>query len=332
MIALIIIFIVIYPLIQLFVVSPTRTVNIRTIVSFFFIGLFCSTAAAFILNVISTHLINPDLVSFTINPIVEETLKVLPVFVVLYYFKAGRNLGILDAMLLAAACGTGYALFEDMANFNVNYSVVSRILYSRLDGITSQWLPDGYAHISSMFLSYGSAQSHGVWAAFIGIALGFSRKMFSYRRNNLMIVYGVPFIAWLWTVWDHASYNYGRGIADNHLTKLLYDLTQRGRLLPYALAALIFIALIIEIIMINKMISRETKVFLPEENSHFSFLGEIRALFRQIWARDFDKLRRIFGIFTLRRQLAWAKLEAQGRPVAYTDELRKKIQEEIKRI
>jgi len=320
------------------VVSPTRTVSLKTIFSFFLLGLFGVTSVTFFLHTISTRFIDPNLVSYTLNPVVEETMKVLPVFLLLYFSRAGKNMGILDAMLLAAACGIGFGIFETVCWFNGRPGTIAEAMFGfDLKTGLLQWLPQEMTHWNQYFGLLTENKywvGHGVTAAFVGIALGYGRKIFRRINGMELIMVVLPGIAWLWAVLDHASYNYLCAWLFTGSSKLpplaafIYEsVDQKGLLLPKVLFLLVIIAIILEQVMIKKGLSKESGVYLKQENGRFSFFKEVYLLITELIAKGYQHFTELNRLFRLRRQLAWVNLDIayDGSGTEQADMLRRKI-------
>jgi hypothetical protein len=56
--------------------------------------------------------------SYTVDPLVEELVKVVPLLVVAAWPRVRRQWGVSDFVLLGAGCGAGFALLEALLRFS----------------------------------------------------------------------------------------------------------------------------------------------------------------------------------------------------------------------
>ena len=181
--------------------SATRTISIGAMAT-----IFCAGGLMFGLAMLGGNallLLDPDrnaaLRQFTV-PILEETLKLLPV---LYYLWRGRKsdtwaMGMTDVILLATACGAGFAFLEDahmLADGDVN----------RL-----AWLPT--TSIFGTRMDVG----HAIWTGLAGTTIGLALLL----RSRGRIALAIAASGYCWAILDHAQHNYRVGIQDFFATAL----------------------------------------------------------------------------------------------------------------
>ena len=305
-------FINFYVILQLWVLSPTKTVPVKTIFLFFILGAFSTTFVTFWFHFVATRFFVFDIVSYTINPFVEETVKILPVFIIIFFHRAGRTMGILDAMLLALACGTGFEVAENsLYLLSKTYSNIPGSTFHFKD-IVFRWVPQGrFTWLATFgFFSYRKSiyfAGHGVFTAIIGLALGYSKRFFSGRYRILKYIF--PIFIYLWVIMDHACGNFCVVTYKNMHSVLgfLYWLSRAGRIIPKALFLLVVIAFFIDRRLIKQGLSNEDKIFFREEKYKNSFFRELFLLFKGL-LKGPKYILKLNRFFVLRRQLAFAKL------------------------
>ncbi|MBO0779980.1 MAG: PrsW family intramembrane metalloprotease, partial [Ktedonobacteraceae bacterium] len=129
--------------------------------------------------------------SYTIDPFLEEGLKILPLIVACMIPAIRRQLSLVDLVLLGAALGSGFGLAEAFFNFNSSIDQASYIregdiwafagsifAFVAIPGVGRtliSWLPAGASIMDpSDVVTYGALQvnSHLVWSALVGLGLG----------------------------------------------------------------------------------------------------------------------------------------------------------------
>lgn len=175
----------------LLVTSFTRTVPLRTLATFWFVGVFPVMA----LTLLITEPINGlfaggKLSSAVFGPLFEDLIKPLPVLALFAYraWRGGWQLSATDGLLLGFVVGAGFSFHED-AGYNRVWG----------DGWKAPW--------GLLFPTLGSSRSallpgHDVLTALVGLAVGFA---FLHRRYRFAWV--VPLAAWLIVVAEHMTGN-----------------------------------------------------------------------------------------------------------------------------
>ena len=188
--------------------SLTRTVGLRLIVRFFFIG-SALMGAMYLLSLLLGPVLFEDAgLRGVLVPVLEESLKIAPVVVLLILWRRGRawSLGATDVLLLAAAAGVGFAVVEDA--------------YIRAE---SGW-PDQIAWLPVTELIGGRLiVGHGIWTALAGATLGLG-LLLRHRGRIWLIVAAVGFAI---SVLDHVANNYGNA-ASGFLADMLAAITVSG--------------------------------------------------------------------------------------------------------
>ena len=152
--------------------------------------------------------------SWTVDPVVEEVVKLLPLVLLAWLWpRVHRQLGLTDHLLVGAALGVGFELFEAA----LRYSRVGLIAFGTPDGYVvagslagtvtvpsivsslTTWLPVP-AGFQELFVSGGDTVQHLVWTALAGLGIGW----FVRRRDGLRWLGVVPFVV---ACLDHMNYN-----------------------------------------------------------------------------------------------------------------------------
>lgn len=184
--------------------------------------------------------------SYTVDPFIEEVVKILPLLVLGLVLRQRRQWGLTDFVVLGAAIGSGFGLLEAVLRFGHRpdqvvgtdggwyvASSLSPPFVPDLAGVLGAWLP---APVSSGFLGADGPQTamHLAWSAVAGLGVGLLLRGHLARR-----VLGV--LPLLWVAAEHAAYNYDAGLGDRtELADLLSSvfLVTNGALWLYPIVAL----------------------------------------------------------------------------------------------
>ena len=178
---------------MLLVTSFTRTLPLRSVAAFWFVGVFPVMAVILLITrPIDALLGGGELASSFLGPVIEDLIKPLPVLAFFAYRVWRRNwqLSASDGLLLGFVVGAGTAFHEDAA-------------YDRVWG-------DGFGDNEPFGLllpTLGSSRSdllpgHDVLTALVGVAIGIA---FLYRRYRYAWV--LPVAVWLIVVAEHITGN-----------------------------------------------------------------------------------------------------------------------------
>jgi hypothetical protein len=153
--------------------------------------------------------------SYTVDPVIEEVLKVLPL-VLLGLLLPGvrRQLGFTDYLLIGAATGAGFGLFESLMRFGtvralttsveegylVQASMGGSVVVPRVRTTLTSWLPEPTSTEAILGPATGGI-SHLAWTAFAGAGIGWF-----WRRPDAKRWWGVVPVAYACA--DHMLYNY----------------------------------------------------------------------------------------------------------------------------
>jgi RsiW-degrading membrane proteinase PrsW (M82 family) len=217
-----------------------RTLPVRTLVVFWFVGLYPALSLAVLAGLPVAALFggNSGFLADVWAPVFEEVIKALPVALYLW-LVARRNrwqTAATDGLLLGFAVGAGFAFHEDALAARVSGS-------GWLASIWSPLLPTIEAS-GSLFQGAQLTLGHAGWTALVGLALGLAFLYRKYRRAWLM-----PLVAFGLVILDHGLSNYigdlGRHSAPL-LVSALYALLLRGQLVVIVLLGGIAAALVLE--------------------------------------------------------------------------------------
>jgi hypothetical protein len=151
--------------------------------------------------------------SYTVDPFLEEIVKVVPLLLLAWPVRARLQRGLTDHLLLGAAVGAGFQLFEALLRFGSRggsaVSVpggwllpvsLSAPVVPRPDAALTSWLP---APVGSAGLlgSGTSINQHLAWSAVAGFGVGLLVR----RRGRVRLL--APLLVLLVGA-DHAAYNY----------------------------------------------------------------------------------------------------------------------------
>ncbi len=156
-----------------------------------------------------------DTASYTVDPVIEEVLKVLPLVLVgVLLPRVRRQLGITDYVLVGAAIGAGFGLFESLMRFGtvrasttsvedgylVQASLGGAVVVPRVGTTLTSWLPEPTSTEAILGPSTGGI-SHLAWTALAGAGIGWL-----WRRSGPQRWWGlVPVV---YACADHMLYNY----------------------------------------------------------------------------------------------------------------------------
>ncbi|HSP03218.1 MAG TPA: PrsW family glutamic-type intramembrane protease [Acidimicrobiales bacterium] len=199
----------------------TRAVALRRVVSFWLFGYFLAGPAVDRIGPLLDERVEAELFQAGVVPVLEEGIKLVPVLVfAVVRSRRGWTPAATDLMVLGAAVGGGFALYEDL--------LWDRVASSGLGGLGTL-LP---TMLRDPFLASG----HVVWTACGALGIG---VMVLHGRRVWPFVLG-PVLVVLPTL-DHAVINMTSDRRDG-LRGVLLD----GRLVPYLLLGTLAAAVILE--------------------------------------------------------------------------------------
>lgn len=193
-----------YLLLQVLVLTRTRTLSWQTITRLFMVGVWVISP----LTILSQQVFlvfSPDASNLwnaaILGPILEETWKVVPVLLLLALPRRQRMLSVSDYALIGAAGGLGFQMVEEA--FRLVRPVFS--LFSMLDSLFGEG-PQGYRlneWFSGSWVGEVVFPGHGILAVGIAVGIGLAVRL----RNRWRLVWILPSVMWLWAVLIHGVYN-----------------------------------------------------------------------------------------------------------------------------
>lgn len=242
-----------------------RTVPLRWVLCCFVFGATIVPLLTLLISKPVANLLDADSTAFyaVMVPLLEETIKVLPLLVLLllprwrYRWTAGAT----DLLVLGAALGAGFTFYEDTLHILAgNFS---------LDQIIS--MHSGTPHLGPIYFfpnmdvkvfsgvgwrrdasgAVAAFIGHGGATAFIGLAIGLVRLLGARIKKALgslgIILWVIPLVVWFWMVLDHGMFNYADDIGGlPTLLRILYLLDGYGRLSTFVLYLLILVTIGLE--------------------------------------------------------------------------------------
>jgi PrsW family intramembrane metalloprotease len=226
-----IIFASVWGVVQLIVLgSLARTVRARTVLSAFLVGLYACAPLALLLQIgwiqpaaSLTGMSFRDLVGVgghSVDPFIEELVKVLPVVLLLLTVPAiRRHWSMTDCVLVAAAAGAGFGLAKDLYRYgsSARAAVAEPQGWTLATGLAFPFVPSFWTTLSS-WLPPGAAEGdyfnpglrghpwvnlHLAWSAIGGLAVG----LICVRQGRVAVTAGALLL--LYAGADHAASNAG---------------------------------------------------------------------------------------------------------------------------
>ena len=192
------------------VTISTRTITVRKVLGFYFLGLGVCALLALVLSTPVRLVFNwPFWVDVPV-PIIEETVKILPLLAFVFWpgSRWRKSAGLSDYLVAGAALGSGFTLLEDllrgyewqrMLDAHTGPHLGVLYLFPAADlqyGLSSSSL----LHLKAAFLGHGPA------TAMIGLALGVA-VIYGHRQGRWRWLIALPAAMWVWVVWDHVWFN-----------------------------------------------------------------------------------------------------------------------------
>ena len=233
----------------LLVGSATRTVTASEVASLFCLGGFMMGLAY--LGARGFSILEPDtnaMLRKVVVPVMEETLKILPVLLLLWRGRKTRlwTLGATDVMLLAGAAGAGFAFAED-----------AYIRHTIGWHGTLAWLPVTEIEGSHMIAG------HGIWTGLAGVTLALAVLWRS--RSRIAVLFGASGFAW--AIVDHVTNNY-RNARHDFLAKFLLGITNDGWLSIYLFVAGVVAVVAVDLYLVHGRMPKIGDMQSPRSASH----------------------------------------------------------------
>lgn len=277
-----------------------RTLPLRMLAAFFFLGMFLSVGVVLFLGGLLEEVVGSGRMfdSFTV-PLLEEGAKAVPI-ALLYWFliRRGWQPSISDGLLLGFVLGAGMAIHEDA-------------LYQRVYGegtdesLLGMFFPAiGRESTLSRIEVFGFF--HSGWGSLLGLAIGASFVLM--RRFRWAALIGI--IAFIIVVLDHAIGNLiieNMGVGD---LGALWTLDLEGMLPIYLLVIGIPVAVISEVLIVRRMAAADPALPGLSAARVLPWLGQgLTGILRVQAARNYTRARRAF------HYLLWAGPPTDGAAV-----------------
>lgn len=261
-----------------------RTVRLRTLVAFWFLGIYPAFALAVVVGrpMASIFGLNGHFVPDLWVPVTEELIKALPVLLYLAWSAWGGTFqtSATDGLLLGLAVGSGFAMHEDIVDRRVGGSGFGS------GSILTRFFPTAWVSPSHAQFILG----HAGWTGLIGLALGVA---FLLRRS--LVVWVVPVVAFAVVSLDHMTTNYISGLGRDSMPWFIrasYRMLLHDRLPATLLLLGIFGVIALEQ-WILRWASERDQMFLPMPLERITAMVSPRPDFSALRAaREYIRFRR----------------------------------------
>jgi hypothetical protein len=227
-----------------------------------------------------------DTASYTVDPVIEEVVKVLPLVLVgVLLARVRRQLGFTDYLLVGAATGAGFGLFESLMRFGtvralttsvddgylVQASLGGSVVVPRVGTTLTAWLPEPTSTEAILGPATGGI-SHLAWTALAGAGIGWF-----WRRPGARRWWGVVPVAYACA--DHMLYNYAviTGAVSGGLAPVNTVVGWVHQRLGFFVLAALVTAVILDRLTLASVREAHPEVLLPGERTDGL---EIRPLWR----------------------------------------------------
>ncbi|MFD1397249.1 PrsW family intramembrane metalloprotease [Kroppenstedtia eburnea] len=276
---------------RFFAVGAWLTAPLSALILYFIHGLFAQGALS----------VGADWSSEVLGPFIEETVKLIPFFLLFLWTRRTQHFSLTDYLLAGAAVGVGFDFMEEMLRRWVTADSGSGFW-----GFLSELLSDTEQNWEIFTLFPGSFESshafssgHGIWSGFVTLAIGLGIHL---QKQWGKKAFFLPLAVFSWAVFDHGAWNaHSDGMP--LLAELLYGLTGQGHFLKWVFVAAFLGAIGLDYLRLNQV--RERLPRLPGEH-RLEPLTELLTILqtiprgRQVWGHMllFTRERRRLG-FTL---------------------------------
>ena len=306
-----IVFAQLWGVIQLVVLgSLSRTVRVRTVLAAMAVGLYAIAPIAVILQKtwigVAASMVGKSMAdmtgiaSYTVDPFIEEALKLLPLLLLLRIPAIRRQWTIMDCVLIAAAVGSGFGLAEHLYRYASSPGAGQ--------GVSGGWAMD-FGRYTPMVPGIGSSLTswlpngvwfpedptrvnwHLAWSAIGGLAVGLALRI---PKRAARITAGGLF---LFIALDHAAGN-THDIQDTWLALLATPLN----FFTAHLGFLAFIA-VVAALWLDHAAQASGEAFEPllaaEQSASPRLVGTLTAATKRLpwsipWVFGFDRARRAY--------------------------------------
>lgn len=206
--------------------SWSRTLRFSTLLLLVVLGVYACGPVAVVVQWVWTRLYAAlthtplgtvvDTASYTVDPVIEEVVKVLPLVLLgAVLARVSRQLGLTDHLLVGAAVGAGFSLFESTMRFGtvkalamslgdgyiVQASLGGAVVVPGIGSSLTSWLPEPTSTEELLGPATGGI-THLAWTALAGAGVGWFL-----RRSRPRRWWGVVPLAF--ACLDHMLLNYG---------------------------------------------------------------------------------------------------------------------------
>jgi hypothetical protein len=245
-----------YGLLQLVALgSLTRSVRVMTLLLSVAVGLYGCGFVAVVLQFAYTRSVAAvtgtpisevvRTASYTVDPVIEEVVKVLPMLLLALNRRIRAQWGLTDYVLLGAGAGSGFGLVEALMRFSTQAQEstgdifkgwsVSGFHVPGLFELVTSWLP-GPVTGDDRYLALGGPMTHQhlVYSAFAGFGVGLLLLGKGWPRALGL----VPF---LYACADHAAFNFDAVGTGDGAWRSIVDMVLAGNRLMWMYSLLLLV-------------------------------------------------------------------------------------------
>jgi hypothetical protein len=297
--ALLMLFAALWGVLQLTVLSSwSRSVRFSTLVLVVGFGAYACGVVAVGLQLSWTRLVATmthtslytlvATASYTVDPVIEEVVKVLPLVLLGRLLgRVSRQLGLADHLLVGAATGAGFGLFESLMRYGtvksyattgaggylVQASLGGSVIVPSVGNTLTTWLPEPAQSAALLSASSGSV-SHLAWTALAGLGVGW---LWRGPRLRFLGILPLAFVSL-----DHMHYNYDASLKT--LPGVLAPLDVTVSWLHDRLGLVVLVALVAAVVLDRRVLTRGRRahpaVLLPGERADVTGPGSLLQLAR----------------------------------------------------
>jgi hypothetical protein len=163
--------------------------------------------------------------SYTVDPVIEELVKVVPLVLVALHARTRLQWGLTDYVLIGAGAGAGFGLLEAVMRFGdragAAISAAGGWIFPSLappyiaspGAALLEWLPAPVSNSDLFDLGSTEPFQHLIWSALAGLGVGLLLR----TGGRLRLLGLVPIVL---VCLDHAAYNFDVGVPDAGLLGL----------------------------------------------------------------------------------------------------------------
>ena len=225
-----------------------RTVPLRLVATAFFAGTFPAMVVALGIGFPLGGILGTEsrLFDSVLVPLLEESLKALPVLIILTLLarRGAWHPSITDGLLLGYAAGAGYALHED--------AMYGRVVGSGFNGADLRFLFPTISDTRLLGVGRAFSVGHAEWTALVGAAIAAA----FFFRNRARWSWAAPLVVLALVTFDHGSLNNLVGEGGAGASPQLRAIMLSGRLALYLLLAACAAAIATEAFVLRRMAER----------------------------------------------------------------------------